>query len=231
MEETRMKYIARIHSGFPEKFGIPRQSGLVKELKAKIVFEPEYRNPHAFRGLEGYSHIWILWQFSEAVRETWSPTVHPPRLGGNKHMGVFATRSPFRPNPIGLSCVQLERIEWDEKMGPILHVLGGDFLDNTPVYDIKPYLPYTDSHPDAVGGFADAFTDYSLKVEFPEPLLLQIPGEYRREIVGILSQDPRPSYQNDPERIYGVAYRGYNIRFRVRDGVLTVCQVQDYSSS
>lgn len=222
-----MKIIARIHSDFPEKFGIPRQSGLVEALQATIVFEPEYRNPAALHGIEGYSHIWLLWEFSEAVRDTWSPTVHPPRLGGKKHMGVFATRSPFRPNPIGLSSVRLLGVETDPKLGPVLRVCGADLMDGTPIYDIKPYLPFTDSHPDAVGGFADACVDYSLEVVFPEDLLRQIPREKQEAVMGILAQDPRPSYQNDPERIYGVTFGDQNIRFRVRDGVLTVCQVED----
>jgi tRNA-Thr(GGU) m(6)t(6)A37 methyltransferase TsaA len=223
-----MKIIAHIQSSFPEKFGIPRQSGLVESLKADIVFEPEFRNPAAFQGLEGYSHIWILWQFSEAVRDTWSPTVHPPRLGGNKRMGVFATRSPFRPNPIGLSCVRLDAIERHPKLGPVLHVSGADLMDQTPIYDIKPYLPFTDSHPEASGGFADEHREYGLSVNFPEDLLRQIRPESREAAVGILSQDPRPSYQNDPDRVYGVAFAGKNIRFRVRDGVLTVCAVEEW---
>lgn len=227
MERT-MKMIARIHSDFPEKFGIPRQSGLVEELRAQIVFEPEYRNPAALHGLEGYSHIWLLWEFSQAVRDGWSPTVHPPRLGGKKHMGVFATRSPFRPNPIGLSSVRLVGIGTDPKWGPVLEVAGADLLDGTPIYDIKPYLPYADSHPDAVGGFADACAGYEVEVEFPQPLLEQVPGEKRKALLGILAQDPRPSYQNDPERVYGVAFGKQNIRFRVRDGVLTVCEVEEY---
>lgn len=221
-----MKIIARIHSDFREKFGIPRQSGLVPELEATVVFEPEYRNPHAVMGLEGYSHIWLLWQFSEAVRETWSPTVLPPRLGGNTHVGVFATRSPFRPNPIGLSSVRLERIETDEKLGPVLHVAGADLLDGTPVYDIKPYLAYTDSHPEAVCGFSDRVKDYELSVDFPEELLSLLPEEKRGAAFGILRQDPRPAYQNDPNRRYGVAFAGYDIRFHVKDHVLTVCEVE-----
>ncbi len=227
-ESNVMKIIARIRSDFPEKFGIPRQSGLVKSLRACVVFEPEYRNPAAVKGLEGYSHIWILWQFSEAAKDGWSPTVHPPRLGGNRHMGVFATRSPFRPNPIGLSSVRLAGMEMDHEMGPVLHVEGADLMDGTPIYDIKPYLPYTDSHPDAVGGFADAFVDYGLEVRFPQELLEQIPEEKREALTGILAQDPRPAYQNDPERIYGVAFGHQNIRFRVCDGVLTVIEVEEY---
>lgn len=223
-----MKIIARIHSGFPEKFGIPRQSGLVKDLRATVVFEPEFRNPLAVRGLEGYSHIWLLWQFSESVRETWSPTVRPPRLNGNTAMGVFATRSPFRPNPIGLSSVRLYGVEMDQKLGPVLRIGGADLMDGTPIYDIKPYLPFTDSHPDAVGGFADEFADYSLEVEVSEELLKKIPPEHRDAVLGILAQDPRPSYQDDPERIYGVAYGDRNIRFSVKDGVLTVRGVEAF---
>lgn len=223
-----MKIIARIHSDFPEKFGIPRQSGLVDALEATIVFEPEYRNPAALMGITGYSHLWLLWQFSEAVRDTWSPTVHPPRLGGKKHMGVFATRSPFRPNPIGLSSVRLLAVENDPKLGPILRIAGADLMDGTPIYDIKPYLPYTDSHPDAVGGFADDHVEDRVEVVFPEELLAEIPVEKQAALMGILSQDPRPSYQNDPERIYGVAFGDKNVRFRVADGVLTVCQVEAF---
>lgn len=228
MKDNVMKIIARIQSGFPEKFGIPRQSGLVRELKAAVIFEPEFRNPHAVRGLEGYSHIWLIWNFSESARDTWSPTVRPPRLNGNTNMGVFATRSPFRPNPIGLSSVRLERVELDPKLGPVLHVEGADLMDGTPIYDIKPYLPYTDSHPDAAGGFADAFTGYSLPVIFPEHLAVMIPEKDRGAVTKILSQDPRPSYQADEERIYGVAYGGKNIRFQVRGGSVIVCGVEDY---
>lgn len=227
-KEEIMKIIARIESDFTEKFGIPRQSGIVPELKARIVFEPEYRNPHAVMGLEEYSHIWILWQFSRAVREEWSPTVLPPRLGGNTHVGVFATRSPFRPNPIGLSCVKLERVELDPKLGPVLYVAGADLLNGTPIYDIKPYLAYTDSHPEAVCGFADRVKDYELQVQFPEELLQKIPEEKREAALGILRQDPRPSYQKDPKRRYGVAFAGYDIRFHVKDGALTVCEVVKY---
>ncbi|MCI8514296.1 MAG: tRNA (N6-threonylcarbamoyladenosine(37)-N6)-methyltransferase TrmO [Lachnospiraceae bacterium] len=225
-----MKIIARIHNDFPEKFGIPRQSGLVDSIAATVVFEPEFRNPAALKGLEGYSHIWLLWQFSENLRDGWVPCVHPPRLGGNKHMGVFATRSPFRPNPIGLSSVLLERIEILPQFGPVLHVRGVDLMDGTPIYDIKPYLPYTDSHPEASCGFAGAFVDYRLKVVFPAKLLALLPEHSRDGAVGVLAQDPRPSYQHDPNRIYGIAYAGKNIRFRVADGVLTVCEVGDFLS-
>jgi len=220
-----MKIIAHIHTDFQEKFGIPRQSGLVNELKAQIVFLPEYRNPDAFRGLEGYSHLWLLWQFSQAIRDNWLPMVRPPRLGGNTPMGVFATRSPFRPNPIGLSSVRLEEVRLDEKLGPVLVVSGADILDGTPIYDVKPYLAYTDSHPDAVGGFSDEVRDYSLRVEFPEKLLRQVPEKHHAALYSILSQDPRPSYQNDPTRRYGFRFAGFDIRFRVSDGVITVCQI------
>lgn len=222
-----MKVIAHIRNDFPQKFGVPRQSGLIQDLRAEIVFEPEYRNMEAFRGLEAFSHIWIVWQFSEAVRDTWSPTVRPPRLGGNRHLGVFATRSPFRPNPIGLSSVKLEAIRMDETLGPVLEVSGADLMDGTPIYDIKPYLPFTDSHPDAVGGFADAFVDYGLVVEFPEELLQMVPQEKRNGLMGVLQQDPRPSYQKDADRIYGVAFGAQNIRFRVEGNVLHVIAVEN----
>jgi len=220
-----MKIIAYIHTDFPTKFGIPRQSGLVDTLKAAIVFEPEYRNPDALRGLERFSHIWLIWEFSEAVRDIWSPMVKPPRLGGNTRMGVFATRSPFRPNAIGLSSVKLDRIEMNTEFGPILYVTGADLMDNTPIYDIKPYLSYTDSHPEAVGGFADPVKDYILKVIFPEQWLSMIPEERRTALFGVLSYDPRPSYHNDPMRIYGFEFAGFDIRFTVLDHVLTVCEI------
>lgn len=224
-ESPHLKIIARIQTDLPAKFGIPRQSGLVDALKAIIVFEPEYRNPDALRGLEGFSHIWLIWEFSESVRDTWSPTVRPPRLGGNTRMGVFATRSPFRPNPIGLSSVKLDRIELHPDLGPVLHVSGADLMDNTPIYDIKPYLPFTDSHPEATGGFADPFKDYMLEVDFPEQLLSRIPAEHHAALLGVLAHDPRPSYQNDPERVYGLEFAGFNIRFTVKDKVLSVCEV------
>lgn len=224
-ESPSMKVIARIRTDFPTKFGIPRQSGLIDSLKAVIVFEPEYRNPDALRGLEEFSYIWLIWEFSEAVRDTWSPTVRPPRLGGNTRMGVFATRSPFRPNPLGLSSVKLDGIELHDDLGPVLHVSGADLMDNTPIYDIKPYLPYTDSHPDAVGGFTDPLKDYTLEVEFSEQWLRLIPEEQREALLGVLAHDPRPSYQNDPERIYGLEFTGFDIRFTVRGTVLSVCEV------
>ena len=226
-KQPPMKIIAHIHTDFQEKFGIPRQSGLAKELKARIVFLPEYRNPDAFRGLGGYSHLWLLWQFSEAIREDWLPMVRPPRLGGNTPMGVFATRSPFRPNPIGLSSVKLEEIVFDEKLGPVLVVSGADILDGTPIYDVKPYLAYTDSHPDAVGGFSDEVRDYKLRVVFPEELLSRVPEEKRAPLISVLEQDPRPSYQNDPTRRYGFRFSGTDIRFTVADGVITVVEIAD----
>ena len=220
-----LKIIAHIHTDFTEKFGIPRQSGLAEGLLGRIVFEPEYRDANAFRGIEGYSHLWLLWQFSKAIRSDWLPMVHPPRLGGNTLMGVFATRSPFRPNPIGLSSVKLERLEMDEKLGPVLVVSGADILDGTPIYDVKPYLAYTDSHPDAIGGFADSVRDYALEVVFPEELLCQIPEDRRKGLMEVLAQDPRPSYQNDPERKYGFQFAGFDVRFQVADGVITVCEL------
>jgi tRNA-Thr(GGU) m(6)t(6)A37 methyltransferase TsaA len=224
-ESTSMKIIARIRTDFPTKFGIPRQSGLVNALKGVVVFETEYRNADALRGLDGFSHIWIIWGFSQAMRDTWSPTVRPPRLGGNMRMGVFATRSPFRPNALGLSSVKLDGMELHSDLGPVLHVSGADLLDNTPIYDIKPYLPYTDSHPEAVGGFAEPIKDYTLEVEFPEQWLCLIPEERRKAILGVLGHDPRPSYQNDSKRIYGLEFGGFDIRFTVRDTVLSVCMV------
>ena len=213
--------IVRIHSDFPDKFGIPRQSGLVQELQARIVFEPPYRNADALRGLEDYSHLWLIWQFSRAVRSTWSPTVRPPRLGGNTRMGVFATRSPYRPNPLGLSCVRLESIEYTDN-GPVLIVSGADLLDGTPIYDIKPYLPHIDAHPDARGGFAAEHAGYGLAVCCPEELLHRLPEDKRGALLGVLRQDPRPSYQSDPERIYGMRFAGFEVKFTVDGGQLTV---------
>ena len=210
-----MHIIARIRSDFPTKFGIPRQSGLVEELRATIVFEPEYCNPDALRGLEEFSHIWLIWQFSEAVRDKWSPTVRPPRLGGNTRMGVFATRSPFRPNAIGLSCVKLESIEKDPKLGTVLVVSGADLMDGTPILDIKPYLPYADAHPEATGGFTGNVGDKVLEVEFPPELLSQVPEDKREALIGVLSRDPRPSYQHDPDRVYGMAFGGVEVGFSV----------------
>lgn len=220
-----MKVIARIRSDFPTKFGIPRQSGLVDSLQASVIFEPEYRNPDALRGLDGYSHLWLIWQFSESVRQSWSPTVRPPRLGGNRRMGVFATRSPFRPNAIGLSCVKIAGIEPDSPAGPVIHVLGADLMDGTPIFDIKPYLPHADCWPEASGGFAAPLVDHALKVECPPELLLKLPKQHRQTLLDLLAQDPRPSYQNDPDRIYGFPFAGFEIRFSVRDGVLSVREI------
>lgn len=221
-----IKIIARVHSDFPTKFGIPRQSGLVKALKAELVFEPEYRSPEALCGLEGFSHIWLVWLFSEAVREGWSPTVRPPRLGGNTRMGVFATRSPFRPNPIGLSAVRLDGIRQDTKLGPVLLLSGADLMDGTPILDIKPYLPFADCCAQATGGFAEQGTDAQLKVDFPAPLLEQAPEDHRQALLGLLAQDPRPAYHADPRRVYGLAFAGLEVKFSVRSGVLTVLAVQ-----
>lgn len=223
--ELPLKIIARIRTDFPTKFGIPRQSGLVESLKGMILFEPEYRNPDAVRGLEGFSHIWLVWQFSESLRDTWSATVRPPRLGGNIRTGVFASRSPFRPNPLGLSSVRLAMIEAHPDFGPVLHVTGADLMDKTPIFDIKPYIPFTDSHPEAIGGFADSVRDYSLTVEFPEQWIRLIPADRRESLIGVLANDPRPSYQDDAERIYGFAFMQYDIRFTVREGTLSVCEV------
>lgn len=221
-----MKPIAHIRSPFPTKFGIPRQSGLVPELESKVVFLPEYRVPEAFRELDGYSHIWLLWEFSEAKRETWSPTVRPPRLGGNKRIGVFATRSPFRPNPIGLSVVQLERIDLHTPEGPVLYVKGADLMDGTPVYDIKPYLPHVESIPEARAGFSAKAAEHELAVIIPDDVMGKIPVEYRNAVCAILNQDPRPSYQNDPERIYGFTFAEMEIKFRVNGNILEVTEAE-----
>ncbi len=218
-----MKIIAHIHTDFPEKFGIPRQSGIIEELEGKIVFEPEYRLPDAVRGLSGYDYIWLLWAFEGTDRKNWSATVHPPRLGGNTPVGVFATRSPFRPNPIGLSSVKLTKVEITEE-GPVLYVRGADLRDNTPIYDIKPYLPYTDSHPGARDGFAGNVRDYALEVVFPEDLLCKLPEGKRESAIEVLKQDPRPAYHDDDRR-YGVSFAGYDIHFHVKDGILTVCNM------
>ncbi len=226
MEEISINVIARMHSDFATKFGIPRQSGLVEELRSTIVFEPEYRNNDALRGIEDFSHLWIIWQFSEAVRQGWSPTVRPPRLGGNTRMGVFATRSPFRPNNLGLSCVRLLDVEHTEKYGTVLHVGGADLMDGTPIFDIKPYIPYSDCKPDASGGFTDQAADFLLTVDFPEELLGKLPEQKREAAIGVLSHDPRPSYQKNEERVYGLTFAGFNIRFMVRDKLLTVLAVE-----
>lgn len=221
-----MKIIAKIHNDFKEKFGIPRQSGLTGELLSKIVFEPEYRNPDALRGIDGYSHLWLIWQFSEAIRGDWSPTVRPPRLGGNKRVGVFATRSPYRPNPIGLSSVKLESIELTESEGTVLIVSGADLLDGTPIYDIKPYIAYSDCHTDAISGFADPVREYALNVAFCKDLLSKIEISKQNSLIKILEQDPRPSYQNDPEREYGMLFADYEIFFKVDKDTLTVTRVE-----
>ncbi|MCI8455011.1 MAG: tRNA (N6-threonylcarbamoyladenosine(37)-N6)-methyltransferase TrmO [Lachnospiraceae bacterium] len=224
-ERLALKEIARARTQFPEKFGIPRQSGLSWELKGRIIFEPEYRNEAALRGLEDFSHIWLIWGFSNCMREGWLPTVRPPRLGGNKRMGVFATRSPFRPNPLGLSCVRLEKIEFHTPEGPILHIAGADLLDNTPIYDIKPYLSFTDSCPEAAGGFTEQTKTHCLTVDFPSELLNQVDENVRGALLDILSQDPRPSYQHDPDRLYGMTFAGYEIKFCVKENFLTVINV------
>ncbi len=220
--EASIRAIARIHSDFSTKFGIPRQSGLVQELRSTIVFEPEFRNPDALRGIEDFSHLWLIWQFSEAVRQDWSPTVRPPRLGGNTRMGVFATRSPFRPNNLGLSCVRLLGLEHTREYGTVLHVGGADLMDGTPIFDIKPYIPYADAHPDALGGFTDTARDFLLDVDFPPELLSRLPEEKRQAAVGVLSHDPRPSYQRKPGRVYGLNFAGFDIRFTVEGNRLTV---------
>lgn len=223
-ETVSMKIIAHIRSDFTEKFGIPRQSGLVDALRARIVFEPEYRNADALRGLEGFSHIWLLWQFSRAQREDWSPTVRPPRLGGNARMGVFATRSPYRPNAIGLSCVRLVSVDADTEDGPVLTVAGADLLDGSPIFDIKPYLPYADAHPEAAGGFAPS-PAATLRVAFPEALLERLPEDKRGAVLDVLAQDPRPGYQHEPGRVYGMAFAGHDVKFTVAGDVLTVTDV------
>lgn len=220
-----MKIIAHIENDFPTKFGIPRQSGLVNSLRSRIVFAPEYRNPDAFRGLEDFSHVWLIWEFSQAVRQKWSPTVRPPRLGGNTRMGVFATRSPFRPNPVGLSAVQLEEVVLHGADAPYLVVSGADLMNGTPIYDIKPYLPHIDSHPDARGGFAVPAAEHRLKVVFSEQWLEKVPEQLRDGLTEVLAQDPRPSYQHDPERVYGFGFARLEVKFTVDGDVLTVCGV------
>ena len=218
--------IARMHSDFSSKFGIPRQSGLVQQLESTIVFEPAYRNTDALRGIEDFTHLWLIWQFSEAVRQDWSPTVRPPRLGGNTRMGVFATRSPFRPNNLGLSCVQLLGVETTPDVGTVLHVGGADLLDGTPIFDIKPYIPYADCHPEATGGFTDSAGDFLLSVDFPPNLLNRLPAGKREAAAAVLSHDPRPSYQRTPGRVYGLSFAGYDIRFTVEENHLQVLDVQ-----
>ena len=219
--------IAYIRTEFPEKFGIPRQSGLADNLRARIIFEPEYRNQDAVRGLEGFSHIWLIWEFSANRRSCWQPTVRPPRLGGNVHMGVFATRSPFRPNPLGLSCVKLERIDMDDREGPVIHVRGADLMDGTPIYDIKPYIKYSDSRPHAVCGYVDDLPERTLKVILPEECSSLIEDKtVIPALVETLSLDPRPSYHDDPERVYGLSFADLNVRFKVKDGVLNVVGIE-----
>lgn len=225
MQETTLNVIARMHSDFATKFGIPHQSGLVEALRSTIVFEPEYRNEEALRGISDFSHLWIIWQFSEAVRQGWSPTVRPPRLGGNTRLGVFATRSPFRPNNLGLSCVRLIQVERTEKFGTVLHVGGADLMDGTPIFDIKPYIPYSDCKPNAAGGFTDHAGDFLLQVDFPAALLEKLPEEKRQAAIGVLSHDPRPAYQRTVGRVYGLTFAGHNIRFTVVGDTLTVLEV------
>jgi len=223
--DTTIQVIARMHSDFATKFGIPRQSGLVEELRSTIVFEPEFRNPDALRGIEDFSHLWVIWQFSEAVRQGWSATVRPPRLGGNTRMGVFATRSPFRPNNLGLSSVKLLGVEHTQQFGTVLHVGGADLMDGTPIFDIKPYIAYGDCHPEATGGFTANAGEFLLKVEFPQRLLARLPEDKRQAAIGVLSHDPRPSYQRKPERVYGLTFAGFDIRFQVVEDTLTVVEV------
>ena len=225
MNTSILKCIAHMKSDFPDKFGIPRQSGLVDELESIIIFEPEFRNPDALRGIEEFTHLWVIWQFSASVRDEWSPTVRPPRLGGNTRVGVFATRSPFRPNPIGLSSVRLLRVEESKEYGTVLRVAGADLMDGTPIYDIKPYIPYCDIHNDATGGFTDRTGDFILKVDISDSCLENIPCDKRDALLSLLSHDPRPSYQQDPNREYGLSFAGMNIRFRVQDETLSVIAI------
>lgn len=224
--EFSIKQIAHIENDFPSKFGIPRQSGLVNGMVSKIVFEPEFRNAEALRGIEGYSHLWLIWQFSEAVRDTWSPTVRPPRLGGNKRVGVFATRSPFRPNNLGLSSVKLVGVADTPDRGKVLLVTGADLMSGTPIFDIKPYVAYADSHPDAVSGFADDFVGYALTLDFCDELLSKVDEKDRAPLCEVLKNDPRPSYQHDPERVYTMDYGRYSISFRVEGETLIVTEVE-----
>ena len=223
--KAEIQAIAHMKSDFPTKFGIPRQSGLVEALRSTIVFAPEFRNPDALRGIEGFSHLWLIWQFSQAVRQDWSPTVRPARRGGNVRMGVFATRAPFRPNSLGLSCVRLLGVEETREFGTVLHVGGADLMDGTPIFDIKPYIPYSDARPKAMGGFTDRACDFLLKVDFPETLLKKIPLEKQNAVIGVLEHDPRPTYQNDPERTYRLTFSGYNVLFQVKNSLLTVTEL------
>ena len=224
-QEVTIRPIAHIETDFPEKFGVPRQSGLGGALKAKIVFEGPYRNPDALRGIEGFSHLWLIWDFSLSHTKRFSPTVRPPRLGGNSRMGVFATRSPFRPNPLGLSSVRLVGVDWQTPEGPVLYVTGADLVSGTPIFDIKPYLPFTDSHPEAEGGFAEAAFGEKLSVSFPEALLSKFPPAKREGLLSLLAEDPRPAYQEEG-RIYGFGFADKEIRFSVKDGVLSVLSVE-----
>ena len=229
MQDVNIQIIARMKSDFPSKFGIPRQSGLVEQLHSTIIFEPEFRNADALRGLEDFSHLWIIWQFSEAVRDHWSPTIRPPRLGGNTRLGVFATRSPFRPNSLGLSSVKILGLEQTHNHGTVIHVAGADLMDGTPIFDIKPYIPYADCHMDATGGFTDNAKDFLLQVHVDNDLLNKIPQNKQEALLGVLSHDPRPSYQNDPGRIYGISFGGFNIRFQVDNEILSVIDIQSES--
>jgi len=223
-EQTHLKPIAYMHSEFPQKFGVPRQSGLVEALRGSVIFEPEYRNPDALRGIEGFSHLWLIWGFHQAARETWSPTVRPPRLGGNERMGVFATRSPFRPNPLGLSCVRLEGVDLHTPQGPVLRVAGADLVDGTPIYDLKPYVPYADCRPEATEGFAPA-PEKGLTVELSPELAERVPPDRLEALKGVLSCDPRPHYQDDPSRVYGMSFAGLEVKFTVAGETLTVTNV------
>ena len=224
-ETCEMKIIAHIRSDFDTKFGVPRQSGLVNSALSCVVFEPEYRNPDALRGLDGFSHLWLIWQFSECVREDWSPTVRPPRLGGNTRMGVFATRSPFRPNAIGLSSVEIDRVENDPALGPVIWVRGADLMNGTPIFDVKPYVPYADSHPEARGGFAMGPEGGTVQVECSAEMLNLLPKEKHQALLDVLAQDPRPGYQHAEDRVYGIAFAGFDVRFTVAKGVLTVREI------
>lgn len=226
MDDVKIQVIARMHSDFATKFGIPRQSGIVQELRSTIVFEPEFRNSDALRGMEGFSHLWLIWQFSEALRSGWSPTVRPPRLGGNTRMGVFATRSPFRPNNLGLSCVRFLGLEETKEFGTVIHVGGADLMDGTPIFDIKPYVPYADCQPEALGGFTSGTEGHTLQVDFPASLLEMLPESKRQAAIGILAHDPRPSYQKDSQRVYGVTFAGFDIRFTVREDILFVQDIE-----
>ena len=218
--------IARIHTDFPTKFGVPRQSGLASGLVSTIMFEPPYRNPDCLRGIADFSHLWLIWEFDKVAGAGWSPTVLPPKLGGKTRVGVFATRSPFRPNPLGLSCVQLLGVEHTQEYGTVLRVGGADLMDGTPIFDIKPYIPYGDCKPEATGGFTDRTGDFLLQVEFPPALLEKLPEDKRQAAIGVLSHDPRPTYQRSPERVYGLSFAGCNIRFTVNETQLTVLEVE-----